>query len=52
MAFQAGGVFCCHFRPGLELTPREFGAAYLLAVHRDDLGVERVMMYNLTRNSG
>ena len=52
MAFQADGNFYCHFRPGLELTPLEFGAAYLLALHRDDLGVERVVMYNLTRNSG
>ena len=52
MAFQAGGDFYCHFRPGLELTPLEFGADYLLALHRDDLGVERVVMYNLTRNSG
>lgn len=51
MAFQAGGDFYCHFRPGLELTPLEFGAAYLIALHRDDVGVERVVMYNLTRNS-
>ena len=51
MAFQAGGDFYCHFRPGLELTPLEFGAAYLIALHRDDVGVERVVMYDLTRNS-
>lgn len=52
IAFQTGGDFYCHFGPGLELTPLEFGAGYLLALHRDDLGVERVMMYNLTRSSG
>jgi len=52
MAFQTGGDFYCHFRPGLQLTPLEFGADYLLALHRDDLEVERVMMYNLTRNPG
>ena len=47
MAFQTVGDFHCHFRPGLELTPLEFGADYLLALHRDNLGVERVVMYNL-----
>lgn len=52
MAFRANGDFHCHFRPGTELTPLEFGAAYLLALHRDDVGVERVVMYNLTRNPG
>ena len=52
MAFQTGGDFYCHFRPGLQLTPLEFGADYLLALHRDDLEVERVMMYDLTRNPG
>ena len=51
MAFQPGGDFYCHFRPGPQMTPLEFGADYLLALHRDDLGVERVMMYDLTRNS-
>ncbi|MDE2981067.1 MAG: hypothetical protein OXU74_07720 [Gemmatimonadota bacterium] len=51
MAFQAGGDFYCHFRPGLELTPLELGANYLLALRHDDLGVERVVMYDLTRNS-
>lgn len=48
---QAGGDFYCHFRPGLELTPLELGATYLLALHHDDVGVERVVMYDLTRNS-
>jgi hypothetical protein len=52
MAFQTVGDFYCHFRPGLELAPLEFGANYLLALYRDDLGVERVVMYNLTRSSG
>ncbi|MDE0358561.1 MAG: hypothetical protein OXN92_12630 [Gammaproteobacteria bacterium] len=52
VAFRADGDFYCHFRPGPELTPLEFGAAYLLALHRDDVGVERVVMYNLTRDSG
>ena len=47
MAFEASGDFFCHFRPGSELTPFEFGADYLLALHRDDLGVERVVMYEL-----
>lgn len=51
MAFQTVGDFYCHFRPGLELTPLEFGADYLLALHRDDLGVERVVMYHFARNS-
>ena len=52
MAFRANGDFHCHFRPGTELTPLEFGAAYLLALHRDDVGVERVVTYQLTRNPG
>ena len=47
MAFQANGDFFCHFRPGPELTPLEFGADYLLALHRDHVGVERVVMYEL-----
>ncbi len=51
MAFQDNGDFYCHLRPGLELTPLEFGATYLLALHRDDVGVERVVVHNLTKNS-
>lgn len=47
MAFDANGGFSCHFRPGPELTPFEFGADYLLGLHRDELGVERVVMYEL-----
>ena len=47
MAFAASGDFSCHLRPGVELTPLEFGAGYLLALHRDELGVERVVMYEL-----
>ena len=47
MAFAASGDFSCHLRPGSELTPLEFGADYLLALHRDELEVERVVMYDL-----
>ena len=47
MAFKASGDFSCHLRPGSQLTPFEFGANYLLALHRDELEVERVVMYEL-----
>lgn len=47
MAFAANGDFSCHLRPGSGLTPLEFGAGYLLALHRDELEVERVVMYEL-----
>ena len=48
MAFDANGDFSCHFRPAPELTPFEFGADYLLGLQRDELGVERVVMYELS----
>lgn len=48
MAFAERGYFSCHLRPGSELTPLEFGADYLLALHRDELEVERIVMYRLS----
>ena len=47
MAFAASGDFSCHLRPGPELVPFEFGSDYLLGAQRDELGVERVVMYDL-----
>ena len=47
MAFAANGAFACHLRPDPQLTPLEFGDGYMLAQHVDELGVERVVMYEL-----
>ena len=47
MAFATNGAFACHLRPDPQLTPLEFGDDYMLAQHVDELGVERVVMYEL-----
>ncbi len=51
MAFGSGGEFQCHLTMDTSLTVYEFGADYLLAVHRDELGVERVVEYELLPSS-
>ncbi len=52
MAFNPDGTFSCHFAPGLDLTPYEFGADYVLALDVDDLGTERVVMHRLDSPGG
>ena len=47
MAFGSRGEFQCHLTLDVSLTVYEFGADYLLAVHRDELDVERVVEYEL-----
>ena len=51
MAFGSGGEFQCHLTLDVSLTVYEFGADYLLAVHSDELGVERVVEYELHPSS-
>lgn len=51
MAFRSGGAFQCHLTLDASLTVYEFGADYLLAVHMDELGVERVVEYQLHPSS-
>ena len=46
-AFTPNGDFRCRLTNPSGLTIYEFGADYLLGVHTDDLGVERVVMYEL-----
>ncbi len=46
-AFTPNGDFRCRLTNPTGLTIYEFGADYLLGVHTDDLGVERVVMYEL-----
>ena len=46
--FGTDGHFVCHLPPTIgSFTSYEFGADYLLGVHSDELGVERVVMYEL-----
>ena len=46
--FGADGHFVCHLPPAIgSFTSYEFGADYVLGVHSDELGVERVVMYEL-----
>ncbi len=45
--FGPDGEFQCRLPNPSGLTIHEFGADYLLGVHTDDLGVERVVMYEL-----
>lgn len=47
MAFGPEGGFVCRLAHGSDLTPYEFGSDYMLALARDDLGAERVLMYRL-----
>lgn len=51
MAFRSGGEFQCHLTLDASMTVYEFGADYLLAVHRDELGVERVVEHELHPSS-
>ena len=47
MAFDLGGDFLCHLTDPEGVTIHEFGSDYVLGVHTDDLGVERVVRYEL-----
>lgn len=47
MAFDHGGDFLCHLTNPADLTIHEFGSDHVLGVQRDQLDVERVMMYEL-----
>ena len=50
MGFGPNGEFACHLNTGMDdYTIREFGADYVLGVHTDELGVQRVAMYDLKR---
>ena len=50
MGFGPNGEFACHLNTGMDdYTIREFGADYVLGVHTDELGVQRVAMYGLER---
>lgn len=46
-AFGTDGEFQCRLDHPAEVTIYEFGADYLLGVHSDELGVERVVMYGV-----
>lgn len=46
-AFGTGGDFQCRLDQPAGVTIYEFGADYLLGVHTDELGTERVMMYEV-----
>ena len=49
MGFDADGRFLCHLdHPHDALTAYEFGPDYWLGVHADELGVETVVVYELT----
>ena len=53
MAFETDGTFFCHLaRTHPNFTPHEFGADYALGVEADELGVQTVAMYRLSRGSG
>ena len=46
--FGTDGHFLCHLPSAVRsFTPYDFGADYLLGVHADELGVERVVMHEL-----
>lgn len=47
MAFDRGGGPLCHLTNPASLTIHEFGADYVLGVHRNELDVESVVMYEL-----
>ena len=52
MAFETDGTFFCHLaRTHTNFTPHEFGADYALGVEADELGVQTVAMYRLSRGS-
>lgn len=49
MGFDTDGRFLCHLdHPHDGLTAYEFGPDYWLGVHADELGVETVVVYELT----
>ena len=50
LAFGADGKFLCHMTQ-LPGAVREFGADYVLLLHRSDLGVQTVRMHSLTSPS-
>lgn len=47
MAFGPDGRFLCHFANTSGAAIYEFGADYILGVDRDEMDVERVVMYEL-----
>lgn len=50
MAFEPDGTFQCHLaRTHENFTPEEFGADYVLGVEADELGIQTVAMYRLSR---
>ena len=48
MAFEPDGTFSCHLER-VPISIYEMGADYVLGVHADELGVNRVAMYGLSR---
>ena len=49
MAFGTDGEFVCHLPSTMpDFRVWEFGADYVLGVHTDELGVQRVALYGLT----
>ena len=50
MAFEPDGTFQCHLaRTHENFTPEEFGVDYVLGVEADELGIQTVAMYRLSR---
>lgn len=50
MGFEPDGTFLCHLAlTHPNFSPNEFGADYVLGVEADELGVQTVVMYRLTR---
>lgn len=50
MGFEPDGTFLCHLAlTHPDFSPNEFGADYVLGVEADELGVQTVVMYRLTR---
>ena len=53
MAFETDGTFLCHLaRTHPNFSPYEFGTDYALGVEADELGVQTVVMYRLSRGRG
>lgn len=48
MAFEPDGTFSCHLER-VPLSIHEIGADYVLGVQSDELGVQKVAMYRLSR---
>jgi len=50
MGFGPNGEFVCHLTPGMDdYNIWELGADYVLGTHTDELGVQRVAIYDLER---